>query len=131
MRNSLILVASAALAASGCGILYKQPIYQGNLIEQSQFEQLQPGMIKQQVLTLLGTPSVKDPFHNQRWDYVTSQRTGRTGRVETTDLTLYFDNDTLAKWEGKPFPVDDKALAQDVRKAFGPNLAKDKKKNRR
>ncbi len=130
MRKTLILVASI-LVVSGCGIVYKQPIYQGNLIEQSAIDQLQPGMSKQQVLTLLGTPSVADPFHNQRWDYTASQRTGRTGRVEVTNLTLYFDNDTLAKWDGGAFPNNDKALAKDVRKAFGPNLAKDKKKNKR
>lgn len=130
MRKSLILAVSV-LVVSGCGIVYKQPIYQGNLIEQSAIDQLQPGMSKQQVLTLLGTPSVADPFHNQRWDYTASQRTGRTGRIEITNLTLYFDNDTLAKWEGGAFPNNDKALAKDVRKAFGPNLAKDKKKNRR
>ncbi len=130
MRKSLIL-AVAILAVSGCGIIYKQPIYQGNLLEQSAIDQLQPGMSKQQVLTLLGTPSVADPFHNQRWDYTASQRTGRTGRVEVKNLTLYFDNDTLAKWDGGAFPNNDKALAKDVRKAFGPNLAKDKKKNKR
>lgn len=130
MCKSLILAVSV-LVVSGCGIVYKQPIYQGNLIEQSAIDQLQPGMSKQQVLTLLGTPSVADPFHNQRWDYTASQRTGRTGRIEITNLTLYFDNDTLAKWEGGAFPNNDKALAKDVRKAFGPNLAKDKKKNRR
>ncbi len=130
MRKLLIL-AVVALAVSGCGIIYKQPIYQGNLLEKSAIDQLQPGMSKQQVLTLLGSPSIADPFHNQRWDYTTSQRTGRTARVEVKNLTLYFENDALTKWDGEYFPEQDEALAKDLRKAFGPNLAKDKKKGQR
>lgn len=130
MRKLLIL-AVVALAVSGCGIIYKQPIYQGNLLDKPAVDQLQPGMSKQQVLTLLGTPSIADPFHNQRWDYATSQRTGRTGRVEIKNLTLYFENDALTKWDGEYFPEQDEALAGDLRKAFGPNLAKDKKKGQR
>lgn len=118
-----------ALAVSGCGILYKQPIYQGNLLEKSAVDQLQVGMDKQQVITLLGTPSVSDPFHNQRWDYTASRRIGRAGRVEIKNLTLMFDNDALAKWDGEYFPENDQALATQMRK-FG-NLPKDKKKKKR
>ena len=45
-------------------------------------------MSKQQVLTLLGSPSIADPFHHDRWDYTATQRTGRIGRVEVKNLTL-------------------------------------------
>jgi outer membrane protein assembly factor BamE len=130
MRKFLFLVL-VALATSGCGILYKQPIYEGKLIEKSAYDQLQAGMNKQQVLTLLGTPSIADPFHAQRWDYTTSQRTGRRGTVEVKNLVLYFDNDALTRWEGEYFPEQDEQLSKDLRKAFGPNLAKDKKKKQR
>jgi outer membrane protein assembly factor BamE len=126
--RKLLMVVLVALAVSGCGILYKQPIYQGNLIEKSAVDQLQAGMSKQQVMTLMGSPSVADPFHNQRWDYTASQSTGRLGHTEIKNLTLYFDNDALTKWDGDYFPEQDKALAQDLRRAFGNNLAKDKKK---
>ncbi|MGV8931564.1 MAG: outer membrane protein assembly factor BamE [Luteimonas sp.] len=129
--RSLVVLALAALFVSGCGIIYKQPIYQGNLLDKPAIDQLQVGMSKQQVLTLLGSPSIADPFHNQRWDYTTTQRTGRVGHVDTKNLTLYFDNDALAKWDGDYFPEQDEQLAKDVRKAFGPNLAKDKKKGKR
>jgi len=125
-----MILAVVALAVSGCGIIYKQPIYQGNLLDKSAIDQLQPGMGKQQVLTLLGSPSIADPFHNQRWDYTTSQRTGRIGHVEVKNLTLYFENDSLTKWDGDYFPEQDEALAKDLRKSFGPNLAKDKKKQK-
>ena len=130
MRNILVL-AVVAFVVSGCGIIYKQPIYQGNLLEQSAVEQLQPGMSKQQVVGLLGSPSIADPFHHQRWDYTSTQRTGRTGQVERKNLVLHFDNDVLASWEGDYFPEQDEQLTKDLRKAFGPNLAKDKDKGRR
>ncbi len=129
MRKFLILVL-LTLITSGCGILYRQPIYQGNLLEKTAVDQLQVGMSKQQVITLLGSPSVSDPFHNQRWDYTTSQRTGRIGRAEVKNLTLYFENDALAKWDGDYFPEQDEKLSKDLRQAFGPNLPKDKKKGR-
>ncbi len=129
MRKLLILLALAFLV-SGCGIIYRQPIYQGNLLDKSAVDQLQPGMSKQQVLTLLGSPSVADPFHNQRWDYTATQRTGRLGHVERKNLVLYFENDALARWDGDYFPEQDEALSRELRKSFGPNLAKDKKKGK-
>jgi len=126
--RKLLLPALIAFATAGCGLLYKQPIYQGNLIEESAVEQLQAGMARQQVMVLMGTPSIADPFHHDRWDYTSSQRTGRRGRTEVKTLTLWFENDALARWDGEYFPEQDKELVATVRRAFGPNLAKEKKK---
>jgi outer membrane protein assembly factor BamE len=124
-----LLPALMAFATAACGILYKQPIYQGNLIEKSAADQLQAGMDRQQVMALLGTPSIADPFHQQRWDYTATQRVGRRDRTEVKTLTLWFENDALARWEGEYFPEQDQALAAEMRK-FG-NLPRDKKTQRR
>ena len=121
----------ALLFASGCGVLYRQPIYQGNLLDKTGVDQLQAGMDKRQVMNLLGTPSVRDPFHHDRWDYVASQRIGRTGSPIVKNMTLYFENDALARWEGEYFPEQDSELAKNSARYFGPNLAKDKKKGGR
>jgi outer membrane protein assembly factor BamE len=126
MRKLLIALALAALT-SGCGMLYRTPIYQGNLLEKSNVEQLQQGMDKRQVMNLLGSPSVADPFHQNRWDYVATQRTGRTGPTQKKTLTLWFENDQLAKWDGEYFGEQDEALAKDMRDHYG-NLPVDKKK---
>src|SRR5687767_9453765 len=75
--RKLLLISCLALLTAGCGILYKQPIYQGNLLEKANVDQLQAGMSRQQVLLLLGSPSISDPFHHDRWDYTASQRVGR------------------------------------------------------
>ena len=125
MRN-LLLVAAVALSTTGCGIIYKQPIYQGNLIREDAVAKLQVGQSKQQVTALLGTPSIPDPFHAQRWDYTSSQRVNRL-RTEVKNFVVFFEND-LTRWEGD---YNDKALAQQTVRQFGRNLPKDKKKKGR
>ena len=123
---ALLLV---ALFVSGCGLTYRVPIYQGNLLDQTAVDQLQQGMDKRQVMTLLGTPSIQDPFHQDRWDYVATRRTGRTGPTVVKNMTLWFENGSLNKWEGEYFPEEDSELAKTMSR-FG-NLPKDDKKKRR
>jgi outer membrane protein assembly factor BamE len=123
------LVVAMAASTAGCGILYKQPIYQGNLIDKAAADQLQVGMSMQQVQALLGSPSIADPFHHDRWDYTATQRTDRVGNVEVKNFVVYFDNGAVSTWEGDYFPEQDEALATQMGR-YG-NLAKDdKKKNR-
>ena len=128
MRKLLVIVL-VVLFASGCGVLYRQPIYQGNLLDKAAVDQLQEGMDKRQVMTLLGTPSIQDPFHQERWDYVASRKTGRSGPTEVKNMTLWFANGSPSKWEGEYFPEEDSELAKTMSR-FG-NLAKDKKKGGR
>ncbi|AXK71829.1 outer membrane protein assembly factor BamE [Lysobacter sp. TY2-98] len=129
--RKLLPVLAAALLTAGCGIVYHQPVYQGNLLEKSAVDQLQAGMDKQQVILLLGSPSVSDPFHQDRWDYTSTERTGRTSRVEKKNFTVYFEGDHVTRWEGDYFPEQDEQLARETVRQFGPNLAKDKDKKKR
>lgn len=122
--HKLIVPALAACLATGCGFVYKQPIYQGNLVAPANVEQLQVGMNRQQVAALLGTPSIQDPFHHDRWDYTSTERVGRAGRTTVRNLVLHFDGDSLARWEGDYFPERNKELIGEVRRQFGPNLAR-------
>jgi outer membrane protein assembly factor BamE len=126
-----LLMLTVALATTGCGIFYKQPIYQGNLIEKHAVDQLQVGMSKQDVQTLLGTPSVQDPFNASRWDYTSTQRIDRRGTTQIKNFTVYFENDAVVRWDGDYFPEQDDQLALNANRQFGPNLAKDDKKKRR
>lgn len=128
MRRILIAVAVAApLLLSGC--LYRQPIFQGNLLEQKNVEQLAAGMSKRQVFALLGSPSVADPFRQNRWDYVSSEQRGH-GDAVVKIFTVHFEGDSLTKWEGEYFPEADNAMAKEQIERFGPNLARDKDKQR-
>jgi outer membrane protein assembly factor BamE len=119
----LQFLALALLLLSGCRFVYKQPIYQGNLLDKTDVEQLAAGMNKQQVNALLGTPSVEDPFHQNRWDYIATQRRGH-GKTEVKTFTVYFTGDAVARWEGTYFEEQDAQLAAEMAK-FG-NLPKEK-----
>jgi len=129
MRN-LLLAFSITFAATGCGIIYKQPIYQGNLISQSAVSQLQVGQSKAQVAALLGTPSIADPFHEQRWDYTSSRRINRRGKMEVKNFTVFFTNDRVQRWEGNYFPNQDAELARNSSREFGRNLGREKGRRR-
>ena len=124
--SRLLFVVLVALGTAGCGILYKQPIYQGNLLDKAAVDQLQVGMSRQQVQVLLGTPSIADPFHHDRWDYTATERTDRLGTVHMKNFTVWFENEAVTRWEGDYFPEQDKALAERMGR-FG-NLPKDDKK---
>lgn len=125
-----VLVLLVALLTAGCGIIYRQPIYQGNLLETAAVEQLQAGMSKQQVMTLLGTPAIQDPFHHDRWDYTASQRVDRRGTIVKKNLTLWFEGETLAKWEGDYFPEQDAEISKSAARQFGRNLPPEKDRRR-
>ena len=130
MRKLLVLLL-ATLLVSGCGLLYRQPVFQGNLLDKTAVDQLQAGMDRQQVMVLLGTPSIRDPFHHDRWDYVASQRIGRTGKPEVKAMTLWFENGQLSRWEGEYFPELHCQLSRDAFRYFGPNRPKHKTTRRR
>lgn len=126
MRKTALLAAAMALTVAGCGVIYRQPIYQGNLMDKAAVDQLQAGMTKDQVQALLGSPSIADPFHHDRWDYTSTEQVKRVGKPEVRNFTVYFDNGAVTRWEGDYFPEQDNELAQRMAR-FG-NLAKDKKK---
>ena len=89
----------ATLACSGCNLIYKQNIQQGNAIEQDDLDELYIGMNQRQVLFVLGTPSVKDPFHHDRWDYVQTFSRRGNPMVQRT-ITLRFEDDLLSEIGG-------------------------------
>jgi len=135
MQNTKLLLTSftfvGLLALAGCSFpgVYKIDIQQGNVVTQDMIDQLRPGMTRRQVRFIMGNPLLTDTFHADRWDYVSTQRTNRRGTVEVRNFTLWFEGDTLARWEGEYFPEQDSELARSSYRQFGPNLARDKKKD--
>lgn len=131
MKNAmrkLLPIAFALLLLSSCRFVYKQPVFQGNLLDKTNVEQLATGMSRQQVYGLLGSPAVEDPFHKNRWDYIATQRRGQ-GQTEIKTFTVHFDGDKVARWEGEYFAEQDVQLAAEMAK-FG-NLPKEDKKKKR
>ena len=95
------------IAAAGCGGVpripgvtpYKPEIQQGNYISQEMVSQLKPGMSKDQVRFIMGTPLLTDIFHADRWDYV-YWREGSRGKRESRRLALFFDGGRLERIDG-------------------------------
>ena len=91
------LIAIASLVViSGCNIMpqftpYRMEIQQGNYVTQEMVAQLKPGMTKDQVRFVLGTPLIVDPFHAERWDYVYSRTPENGTQYEQRRITVFFD----------------------------------------
>jgi outer membrane protein assembly factor BamE len=128
MRKALVLLLAAVLL-SGCGFIYRQPVFQGTILEKSNVEQLQPGMTKAQVVALLGSPPVADPFHQERWDYIATEQR-RRHKAEIKNLTVWFEGDALAKIEGEYFPEKDMELLEEIPKFGFYNLPREEKERR-
>ncbi len=86
-------------------LLYKLDIQQGNVIKQDMLDRLKPGMDKNQVKFIMGTPVLIDPFHNHRWEYIYSFQKGG-GVREQRHITLHFEEDKLARITGDIVPAD-------------------------
>jgi outer membrane protein assembly factor BamE len=127
---TLLLATASVFTLGACQAIYRPDVQQGNLLIGKNVGELKPGLTKQQVLALLGTPSVVSPFDQNRWNYVaTLQRRG--GAVKERTLTLYFDNDTLVRTEGDFMKETPQELLLESHK-YGPlyptNLTKEQQK---
>lgn len=117
----VLLCIGAALA--GCSIVngatgsiaskitpYRIEIVQGNFVSREQVEALKPGMGRQQVREILGTPLITSLFHDDRWDYVfTLKRPGV--EPQTRRLTVFFKGDAFDHHEGDEMPTESEFVA--------------------
>lgn len=92
---TVLLLAGASACSTVPRIVneYKIDIQQGNVLTQDMVSQLRPGLTKDQVRYILGTPVLMDMFHANRWDYVYSLRKGNTGETERRKFSTFFDAD--------------------------------------
>ncbi len=79
---------------------YRITVVQGNFVSEEKASQLQAGMTRDQVRTLLGTPLLADMFHADRWDYLFYFKRGSTSVVQQRDLVVNFQNDVVSSWSG-------------------------------
>ena len=104
MVRALLLV--ILLLLGGCGVPrvpgitpYKPEIQQGNYVSQEMMAQIKPGMTREQVRFILGTPLLTDIFHGDRWDYV-YWREAVNGRREERRVALFFVDGKLDRMQG-------------------------------
>jgi outer membrane protein assembly factor BamE len=119
----LAMTGAACVAASACGSLdgmsnrlagslapYKVEVVQGNFVSKEQVQALKPGMTRQQVRDILGTPLVTSVFHADRWDYVfTLKRQGV--QAQERKLAVFFKGNLLERFEGDPMPSEAEFVA--------------------
>jgi outer membrane protein assembly factor BamE len=78
---------------------YKIEIQQGNVVTKDMVDKLQPGMTRNQVRFVLGTPLLVDPFRTDRWDYIyTLNKKGE--RIDQRQLKVYFKDDKMVRYDG-------------------------------
>ncbi|MEY4364377.1 MAG: hypothetical protein RLZZ24_1729 [Pseudomonadota bacterium] len=96
---------------------YKPEVVQGNFVSQEQVQALRPGMPKQVVRDILGSPLVTSLFHADRWDYAfTIQRQGAEPQLRR--FSVFFDGERLARIEGDALPTEAEFAAKlDTRRA--------------
>jgi len=100
---------------------YKIEVVQGNFISSEQVAALQPGMGRQQVREILGTPLMTSVFHADRWEYVfTLKRPGV--EVQSRRLTVFFKDNVLERVEGDEMPSEAEFVASLATKVAKPKV---------
>lgn len=73
---------------------YRVEVVQGNVVTQEQAVLLKPGMTRDQVRDILGSPLLADVFHNERWDYVFTIRRQGT-EPQQRKVVVRFDGERM------------------------------------
>ena len=119
--------AAAITLLSGCGTIdpetgrlvrvfapYRIDVVQGNVVTSEQLEKVKPGMSRNQVRDVLGSPMLADLFHADRWDYVFTIR--RQGTAEQRrSVVAYFKDDKLDRLEAADLPSEREFVASIFR----------------
>ncbi len=115
--HALLIVAVSLLAgcaSSGFSLpkipgieAHRMEIQQGNYVTQEMIAKLQPGMTRDQVRFVLGTPLVADAFHANRWDYMFRRQRANSKEIEQRRIVIFFDDGRLSRIEGDVTPAAD------------------------
>ncbi|CAN7604650.1 outer membrane protein assembly factor BamE [Pseudoduganella sp. LjRoot289] len=89
---------------------YRPDIQQGNFISQEMLQQLKPGMTRDQVRFILGTPLLMDIFHADRWDYPFRLARGNGETISST-VVVFFKEGKVDRFEGGNLPTEQEYIA--------------------
>jgi len=138
MRPTLLCTTLlVTLALPGCSmqriadnfpLVYRIDVQQGNVVDQTNVDQLRPNMPKRQVRFVMGTPLLVDVFHDERWDYIYRLKPGK-GDIEHYRVSLFFEEDALIRVAGdlKPNPIAGEDLENREALVVVPVLPEQKK----
>lgn len=113
---AVALALATILTACALPRVYKVTVQQGNVITQQMIDRLRPGMTQEQVAYVMGEPVIKNPFDQDRWDYVYTLRV--PGVVnERKKMSLFFTDGLLSHFVGDLAPSDQQTDGQDLEQA--------------
>ncbi|MDT7834031.1 outer membrane protein assembly factor BamE [Aquabacterium sp. OR-4] len=93
---------------------YRMDIVQGNVVTKEQVALIKPGMGRNQVRDILGSPMLTDVFHANRWDYVFTIRRPGT-EPQRRAVVAWFKDDKLDKLEAPDLPSEQEFVSSITR----------------
>lgn len=84
---------------------YRLEVVQGNVVTQEQAALVKPGMTRNQVRDILGSPLLTDIFHSDRWDYVFTIRRQGT-QPQQRLVVVKFDGEALKSIDTPELPAE-------------------------
>lgn len=103
---SILLFFLAVLSACA----HKIDIQQGNVLTAEMLDQIKIGMNERQVISVVGSPLIVDPFHKNRWDYIYSMKIGNTDEFQYSYVTLFFSERSLQEIKTHKEPIAEKDM---------------------
>ncbi len=109
---------SVVILTTGCSVLsflsvYKVNVDQGNIVNQDTINDLKLGMTKRQVIFVMGTPLVVDPFNTDVWGYYYGVEVKNSRKKYEQNVTLTFEDNELVSIEGDLQP--DNPVKEEVK----------------
>lgn len=95
--------------SSGLFSPYRIDLPQGNYLTADMLDKLRPGMSREQVRLVLGSPLLQPLFRADRWDYVFAYRFAN-GRTEVRRVAIFFKDDLIATIKADTLPENDEAI---------------------
>ncbi|MBS0349869.1 MAG: outer membrane protein assembly factor BamE [Proteobacteria bacterium] len=93
----LLPLAALSLSMSGCFLIYRPDIKQGNIIKLDQVAAIRPGMTPEQVVAILGNPVLENVFAPNQMVYVYTIQPGH-GDYQAEQLRIFFENGHVTRY---------------------------------
>lgn len=110
MKKIILVPITVALLSSGCvipdsdlikdikipdfnfSLAYTPDLIEGNVFTKLQISKVVPGLSYSEVVEIMGSPVIRDPFHGYRLDYINRSKIG--GNVSMYRATVFFNKYT-------------------------------------
>jgi outer membrane protein assembly factor BamE len=93
----LLIAGAIGLSLSGCWFIYRPDIKQGNTLTLQKVNAIHPGMTKEQVKALLGSPILVNVFAPDQMIYVYTIQPGH-GHFQAQQLRIYFEQGRVSHY---------------------------------